>query len=172
MELTKYIACICEGAAEKAIMKLLLDADRLIFTHDDLLEGELLRCRSAKNFEEQHLRKGFSEKITVLRILDSRREQFKLSKAYEHKIEVINVITAPEIEMLVILGEGKYDEYKKSGKKPSDFCKTDLKYPNVKSTDFIKVYFSDVNFLISAITEYRRVSNIQNGEYSLFDLLK
>ena len=128
MELTKYIACICEGAAEKAIMKLLLDADRLIFTHDDLLEGELLRCRSAKNFEEQHLRKGFSEKITVLRILDSRREQFKLSKAYEHKIEVINVITAPEIEMLVILGEGKYDEYKKSGKKPSDFCKTDLKY--------------------------------------------
>ena len=108
----------------------------------------------------------------MLRILDSRREQFKLSKAYEHKIEVINVITAPEIEMLVILGEGKYDEYKKSGKKPSDFCKTDLKYPNVKSTDFIKVYFSDVNFLISAITEYRRVSNIPNGEYSLFDLLK
>ena len=50
MELTKYIACICEGAAEKAIMKLLLDADRLIFTHDDLLEGELLRCRSGQEF--------------------------------------------------------------------------------------------------------------------------
>ena len=103
MILTKYIACICEGAAEKVIMELLLDANMLTFTQDDLLDGELIRCRSAKNFEEQYLRKGFTEKITVLRILDSRREQFKLSKAYEHKIDVINIITAPEIEMLVIL---------------------------------------------------------------------
>lgn len=29
------------------------------------------------------------------------------------KIDVINVITAPEIEMLIILNEGKYAEYKK-----------------------------------------------------------
>ena len=56
MNLTKYVACICEGAAEKAIMEILLDADKLIFKRDDLLEGELLRCRSGKNFEEQHLR--------------------------------------------------------------------------------------------------------------------
>jgi len=95
MNLTKHVACICEGAAEKAIIEILLDADKLIFKRDDLLEGELLRCRSGKNFEEQLLRKGFTERITVLRILDSRREQFKLSKADEHKIEVINVITAP-----------------------------------------------------------------------------
>lgn len=172
MELTKYVACICEGAAEQTIIELLIDADKLIFARDDLLEGEPLRCRSAKNFEEQHLRKGFTEKITVLRILDSRRERFKLSKPYEHKIEVINIITAPEIEMLVILNEGKYNEYKRSGKKPSDFCKTNLKYPNVKSTDFLEKYFADVNALIAAIKEYKRVSNIPNGEYTLFDLLK
>lgn len=65
MNLTKYVACICEGAAEKAIMEILLDADKLIFKRDDLLEGELLRCRSGKNFEEQHLRKGFTEKIAL-----------------------------------------------------------------------------------------------------------
>ena len=64
MELTKYVACICEGSAENAIIELLLDADRLIFRREDLLEGELIRCRSAKNFEEQYLRKGFTEKIT------------------------------------------------------------------------------------------------------------
>lgn len=62
MILTKYIACICEGAAEKVIMELLLDANMLTFTQDDLLDGELIRCRSAKNFEEQYLRKGFAEK--------------------------------------------------------------------------------------------------------------
>ena len=172
MKLTKYIACICEGAAEKAIMELLLDADKLTFTRDDLLDGELIRCRSAKNFEEQYLRKGFTEKITVLRILDSRREQFKLGKAYEHKVEVINIITAPEIEMLVILNEGMYGDYKKSGEKPSDFCKIHLRYSGVKSAGFVKRYFADVDMLIASIAEYKRVSNIPRGEYSLSDLLK
>ena len=118
MELSKYIACLCEGAAEQTIMELLLDAGRLQFTYDNLLEGEVLRCRKAKTFEERYLRKGFTEGITILRILDSRSENFKLSKAYEHKVKVVNIITAPEIEMLVIFNEGKYTEFKKSRKKP------------------------------------------------------
>lgn len=151
---------------------MLLDNDKLIFTWDDLLEGEILRCRGAKKFEEQHLRKGFTEKITVLRILDSRRENFKLSKAYAGKIDVVNIITAPEIEMLVIFAEGQYNEYKKSGKKPSIFCKENLKYSDVKNTPFVEEYFSDMDVLIAAIREYKRVSNIQRGEYALADLLK
>lgn len=171
MELSKYVACICEGAAEQAIMELLLDANRLIFTYDDLLEGEVLRCRSADSFEKQHLRKGFTEKITVLRILDSRRENFNLSKAYAGKIKVINVITAPEIEMLVILNENKYAEFKRSGKKPSIFCKENLKMGNVKSKAFIEGYFSNIDSLVAAILEYKRVSNIQRGEITIADLL-
>lgn len=174
MEFSKYIACICEGAAEQAIIELLLDNDKLLFNRDDLLEGEVLRTRGAKNFEKQHLRKGFTEQITVLRILDSRRESFSLSKAYEHKIKVVNVITAPEIEMLVIINEGKYTDYKNknASKKPSEYCKVDLEYSNVKSADFVKEYFKDVNTLIKAIQEYKRVSNIPSDEYTLADLLK
>ena len=38
MELAKYIACICEGSAEEAIMDILLDHDLLIFSREDLLE--------------------------------------------------------------------------------------------------------------------------------------
>lgn len=172
MELSKYIACICEGAAEQAIIELLLDADKLIFTYEDLLEGEVIRCRSARNFEKQYLRKGFNGKITVLRILDSRSENFTLSKAYAPKIDVINVITAPEIEMLVIFNEGKYTEFKKSRKKPSDFCKIDLKYKDVKSEAFLKNYFSNIESLISSILEYKSISRIPNGEYALADILK
>ena len=172
MELSKYVACICEGAAEQAIMELLLNDNRLIFTYDDMLEGEVLRCRSAKSFEEQHLRKGFTEKITVLRILDSRRENFNLSKAYASKIKVINIITAPEIEMLVIFHERKYAEFKRSGKKPSLYCKENLKLSNVKGKTFIEGYFSDVDALVAAITEYKRVSNVQRNELTLADLLK
>lgn len=175
MDFQKYIACICEGAAERVIMNLLLDNDKLKFTREDLLEEDLLRCRNAKTFEEQYLRKGFTEQITVLRILDSRRENFNLSKAYMHKIKVINVITAPEIEMLIILKENKYNEYQKyknANMKPSEFCKSILKYPNVKSAEFIKDYFNDVDSLVKAIKEYKRVSNVQRGEYTLADLLK
>ena len=106
MELAKYKACICEGSAEEAIIDILVDNDLLIFNREEMLEERVIRCRSAKRFEERYLRKGFDEQISVIRILDSRREEFRLSKAYEQKIDVVNVITAPEIEMLIIHAEG------------------------------------------------------------------
>ena len=172
MELAKYKACICEGSAENAIMDILLDNELLIFTREEMLEEEILRCRDGRRFEEKYLRKGFLDKISVIRILDSRRENFKLSKAYENKVDVINVITAPEIEMLIILNEDKYKEFKKSGKKPSDFCKEDLKMTSVKSYSFVKDYFSDPDILLVAIKRYHEISKIRKDEYTLLDLLK
>ena len=118
------------------------------------------------------MRKGFKNQISVIRILDSRREEFRLSKAYEKKVDVINVITAPEIEMLIIHSEGAYERFKRSGKKPSEFCKADLRMHNVKSYDFVKDYFSNPQTLVNAIKEYRRTANIPKSEYSLSDLLK
>lgn len=82
MTLEGYVACICEGNAEQAIMDRLLESDKLVFDTTMLLEGEIIRCRSAKTFEDRYLKKEFSQKISVVRILDSRRENFKLSKAY------------------------------------------------------------------------------------------
>ena len=172
MELARYIAFICEGAAENAIIDILLDNDLLIFAREDMLEEEVIRCRSGKKFEETYLRKGFIDKVSVIRILDSRRENFKISKAYAPKVDVINVITAPEIEMLVILNEGKYREFKKSKKKPSEFCKEDLKLAGVKSYGFVEEYFRDPSALVSVMREYHRISKVQRKEYTLIDLLK
>lgn len=131
MELAKIKACICEGAAEAAILDVLLDNDLLIFRREEMLDEGVIRCRDGKTFEARYLRKGFNEKISVIRVLDSRRENFKLSKAYESKVDVVNVITAPEIEMLIIFNEDKYNEFKKSSKKPSIFCKENLKMSSV-----------------------------------------
>ena len=169
----KIIACICEGNAESVIVNKLMDAGKLIFSRDELLDNEVLRCRNARKFEDRYLGKGFTKKITVYRILDSRREDFKLRKAYESKVDVINVITAPEIEMLIIIHKGKYSEYckVKSHTKPSESCKDTLKLPSVKSTEFITDYFSDINDLLSAIKEYKRLSNIPKNETCLADLL-
>ena len=165
MELAKYKACICEGAAENAIMDILLDEELLVFSREEMLED-------GKKFEQKYLRKGFAEKISVIRILDSRREKFKIGKAYEHKIDVINVITAPEIEMLIIFAENQYKEFKKSGKKPSDFCKENLRMSDVKSYDYVFNYFSNSGILVEAIKEYHRTAKIPKGEYTLLDLLK
>ena len=106
-----YVACIAEGAAETAIIDILLDHHLLIFDREEMLDEQVLRCRSASMFESKYLRKGFSGKITVYRILDSRRENFRMSKA----ITVINVVTAPEIEMLITLNENRYDDSKNPG---------------------------------------------------------
>lgn len=172
MKLAKYKACICEGAAEAAILNILLDNNLLIFSRSELIDEQVLRCRNAKQFEERYLRQGFDGLISVIRILDSRREQFRLSKAYQHHVDVVNVVTAPEIEMLIIHNEGVYEHFKRSGKKPSDFCKSDLKMKNVKSYDFVSTYFSDPTVLVRAIQRYRSASSIPNTEYALADLLK
>lgn len=172
MELAKYKACICEGSAEAAIIDILLDNNLLIFERDEMLEEQVIRCREGKRFEERYLRKGFNGKISVIRILDSRRENFKLSRAYQDKVDVINIITAPEIEMLIIFAEDKYLAFKKSKKKPSDFCKEDLKMSNVKSYDYVKSYFSNASVLVGAIKKYNEISKIPKGERTLLDLLK
>lgn len=64
MELGEYVACICEGAAEKAIIDILLDNDLLIFSREKMLEEKILRCREGKN-----LNKNICEKVLMERSL-------------------------------------------------------------------------------------------------------
>ncbi len=144
----------------------------LIFSREEMVEEEVIRCRDGRKFEEKYLRKGFQDKISVIRILDSRRENFRISKAYAGKVDVINVVTAPEIEMLIIFNENKYKEFKKTGKKPSSFCKEDLKMAEVKSYDFVKNYFDNPLVLVAAIKKYHEMSRVPKGEYTLLDLLR
>lgn len=166
------VACICEGDAEHAILDILFENKLLIF--DELLENKIIRERSAKKFEKKYLRKNFSSKISVVRILDSRNEKFNLSKLYENKVEVINVITAPEIEMLIIHSENKYVDYQKYKSKisPSQYCKNELRYQEVKNYDFVYGYFSDTDKLITAIKLYKSKVKLDKNEWTLFDILK
>lgn len=164
------IACLCEGSMEQAIMEILLDNNRLIFEREQLLEEEILRCRSAKNFERDYLNKTTNEMITVYRILDSTNENFKLSGPYLKRVTVVNIITAPEIEMLVIHAEGKYDDYSRKRMKPSDYVKQHLKMGKIKSYEFAKKYFYDVDILVNAIQQYKQKSANKSG--TLADLLK
>lgn len=169
----KYTACICEGGAERVILDILLDHNKLIFSRNELLEEEILKVRKGKDFEDKYLRREFYGKITVYRILDSRRENFKISKIYQNKVEVINVITAPEIEMLIICNEGKYKDFeKRKNMSPSEYCKSILGMKYVKSVSFVKKYFADILVLERSMQEYKRVSKSRKGEKTIWDLLK
>ena len=79
MKLSKFKACICEGAAERAILDILLENDLLIFAKNELIDDDIIRCRSAEEFESRYLRKKFDDQISVIRILDREKENFKMS---------------------------------------------------------------------------------------------
>lgn len=59
-----YVACICEGAAEQAIMDLLLENNKLCFDYENLLTGKIIKCRSARNFEKIYL-----QKVLIIQLL-------------------------------------------------------------------------------------------------------
>ncbi len=153
-------------------MDILLSHDMLQFSKEQLLDEKIIRTRSGSEFEKNYLRKRFKSKVRVYRILDSKNEKFKLGKLYKDKVDVINVITAPEIEMLIIHNENKYDQFKKSRKKPSDYCKQNLKLGEVKSYKFIEKYFSDVDVLMEAIKMHKKKAPTVKDGYTLADLLK
>ncbi len=165
-----YIACICEGGAEEAIIEILLANDKLKFTRDDLLYNELISDRSAKKFSSKYLTNMYEKQILVVRILDSENENFEIKAPYSDKIkDVINVITKREIEMLIIHSEGKYNEYKKQKEKPSIFCKN-LKIDYKKSREFYFEYYKDVNKLNKALHDYK--SCAKHNIITIADLLK
>ncbi len=168
---------LCEGPTEVTIMNILLSNDKLIFTYSDLAEFEPLHIRKASDFERDYLNKR-SGKVKIIRILDSRNINnlaFKLSKAYSDKVEVINCVTSPEIEMLMIIALGKYDEFSKKFKsflKPSEYVSQILGVSNPKNAKVIMSFFSDCDVLCRAIQEYSRVTRKAKGIHHISELLK
>lgn len=173
------VACICEGKAEIEIIEILLRNDKLKFTQDDLLDEKLFTnsMRSSKNLERRYLTQNFEEgqQIEIIRILDSRKENFKISEEYRNKVagEVTNCYTRPEIEMLIILREGHYENYKRSSyQKPSEYCIHELKLgKNIKKRGFISNYFAEHVTLIEVLEEYHRIRP-DKGEDSIYTLLR
>lgn len=120
-----YIICSCEGASEEAIMNILLDNNQLIFSRNSLVDNEVIRCRKASEIENKYLKRAYGKDVCILRISDSKNEKFTLGKLYRDTIKLYTVLTRPEIEVLLLIGEGEDDKYfrsYKSTQKPSEYC--------------------------------------------------
>ena len=173
-------AVLCEGAAEQAIMTVLIEQNVLTIEQNTLFYGKIFRDRIAKRFFERYMRSQMDEEVTIYRIVDSKKEKFKISskikKEFSGKYRVVDVITSPEIEILIIVAEGKYNEFikMKSKMKPSEYCKSKLNLKNVKDYEYVKDYFKDVNKLIDAINKYHSLmkNNKEKDTQTLYDLLE
>lgn len=111
--------------------------------------------------------------IDLIRVQDSRRADLGLPSTYRCKIRSeVKCLTRPEIEMLVIIAEERYEDCQKRRMKPSIYCKDVLGLPEVKNYGFFRNRFSDIDLLLKTIKRYDELfpSRVV-GEMSLYDLL-
>lgn len=189
MPSNEKIALICEGAAEHAIMQLLLNNDDLMFRKEDLFYEKILRCRNGATFAKEYLGSEFDFKVIICRILDSRKERFSIPKEYATKIAMpegedsfaYNFFTRPEIEMLHIIAHGDYDDSNnkcnrgKNGKlKPSQYVQTNYKdMEHYKGyNDNYRYWGTNYGLLKATLKQYKQKSRQRSGEYCIADLLK
>ena len=170
----EYVICICEGAAEQAIIELLLDHTSLVFSKDNLVGKEVTRKRKSFEIQTAFLNRAYQRRVNILRILDSKKDTFKLPPLYRERYPVHNIYTRPEIEMLLIIAEGQVEKYLQKDKtryKPSSYC-AEVLFPgkHIKSREFIQDYFADINKLHNAIRLYHEQAG-KRGEAHLFHLL-
>ena len=159
----------CEGTAEQVIIKKLVAADALIFPAADIVE--VTRKRRALDIQADFLGFDYDWPVCIVRVLDSRKERFKLGNLYSGRFPVASVVTHPEIEVLSIIRERSWERWRKTKKKPSDFCKQNLSMAEIKSETFLERYW-DAASIKAAALEYRRLSNVPKGEVCLADLIR
>ncbi len=172
---------MCEGPNEKEIIDILLEHDRLIFTADDLLGLVPYHARQIKSSGQVKAALNlYTGQVKVLRIGDTQSEKLTIPTEYKHKIiEEAKYCTKPELEILLIISEGLYDEYDKvkTKIKPKDFAKQHIKLGKKRynnSTQFYRDYYgNDVDLLVNAIRAYRKKKGShKKNELYLADLLK
>lgn len=168
-----YVICICEGTAEQEIIEWLLDEDKLLFKRKDLINNKTERSRTSKKIEGAYLNLDYDKPVLIIRIIDSKKEKFELGNLYKERYQVYNVITNPEIEMLMIVHAGDYSKYtnKHSDKKPSDYAATEYKIKGIKKSGTMRSFFkNDIDALIAAIKDHKACKG--KGHATIADLLK
>ena len=164
-----HLLISCEGSAEEVIINKLIEGRSLVFPKEHVIA--VTRKRKAAEIQDEFLNYDYDWPVSVVRIHDSRKEAFKLGNLYRDRYAVIDVITHPEIDVLAVLRENKWEHWKKTGKKPSEYCKSELRMADIKRTRFLEEYW-DVDGIVSASREYRRMSQLRKGELCLADILR
>lgn len=183
----RFVLFSCEGTAEGVVVQSLYDNDQLVVPQKHVVKDAVItnrpytRKRKATDIADIYFSMSYEDEaasgLTVARIVDSRAAKFEFPKRRQNGTEVLSFFTRPEIEMLVIHGEGVYDQWLKASRKnrqlrPSAFCARDLGFSCVKEADFLREYWSDAEKLVKAIRAHAQKAERGRGELLLVDLLR
>lgn len=168
---SSHVVISCEGRCEEFVIGLLKDADAFVFPSENIIA--ITGLRSSRSIQQEFLNYDYDWPVTILRVADSLKERFALGVLYRDRFEVETLYTRPELEILIIIREGRWKEYQKvkSREKPSMYCKRELGMGKVKSRKLLEGYW-DVDSLISSCREYKRLHSAAKGELCLADVLK
>lgn len=175
----KYLM-MCEGRNEKAIMNLLLDANKLKITRDDLIELTPFNVRQLSNPTIISMLKNYNKEVAILRVGDSQRDKLIIPNELKDIVSpnrIYKYCTLPEIEILLIINEGLYNEFLKSNDKPKEFAKKHIVYNKTKynqSSEFFVDYYRGkrIHNLIDNLKKYKHLKKHNKNDLYLVDLLK
>ena len=175
----KYLM-MCEGRNEKAIMNLLLDANKLKITRDDLIELTPFNVRQLSNPTIISMLKNYNKEVTILRVGDSQRDKLIIPNELKDIVSpnrIYKYCTLPEIEILLIINEGLYNEFLKSNDKPKEFAKKHIVYNKTKYnqlSEFFVDYYGGkrIHNLIDNLKKYKHLKKHNKNDLYLVDLLK
>ena len=179
-----FVLFSCEGAAEGVVIQTLFDADRLVVPRERVVVDPVqytpyTRLRKAGDIAARFFGTSYeglgASGLMLARIVDSRAGKFVLPRRWHDSAVVESFFTRPEIEMLVIHAEGAYGQWLRASRRdrqlrPSEFCKGELRFPQVKESSFLKNYWQG-DKLVAAIQAYDEHRRHVGDELSLGDLL-
>ena len=172
---------MCEGPNELAIIKKLLEHNKLTISSDDLLNLVPYHARQiSKSSAVKTALNLYPGQVEVLRIGDKLSETLKIPKEYKNQItSVKKYCTKPELEMLLIISENLQDKFEKvkSSVSPKIFSKNNISYNRQQydnSTSFYYDYYKNrIELLVDTIKRYKHLKGKhQRDELYLADLLK
>lgn len=172
---------ICEGTNEKTVVDMLLENDRLCYGRDELLGMIVYHARQIDtNPTLQNMMNQYKGELDILRVGDSLNDKLRIPKKYKNQIrQVLKYCTKPELEMLLIISEGRIKDYEKfkSKKSPKSYCKENVRHNGHKydnTSDFYREYYGDrIELLTDSINEYKRIKGKHKiDELYLADLLR
>lgn len=177
------ILLMCEGLNEEVLFNILLDANVLRFTRDDLIGRRVYPVRQLSNPTIKTELKHYGQPVKVYRVGDKQNDKLIIPKDINNIVfnnEIYKFCTKPELEILLILNEGLLKEFEKvkSIESPKSFAKKNIKYNGKKydqSSLFLKNYYGGKNVinLVKNIKQYKKYKkhNVKDELY-LADLLK
>lgn len=157
-----------EGKCELYLVDQLIDSGHFFLTRDEIFDNRVFHIRQLKSIQSLINSLPIDEEIDVYRIGDTQHDEYDLTlfKLRENHIHIHKICTKPEIEILVIINEGKLNEYNKSGLSPKGYVKAYLS----DCYDF-KQYI-DNHSMLSAIKEYKRMKKHEKNELYMMDYIK